>query len=104
MTKSKNKLNNLIEQLPRPFIIMGNFSNHNEIWGGKKTDKNGRIIESLLNKPQLCIYNNRTNTYLNPETGTYSVIDLTICDHNLLLDYYWKVHDNTCGSDHFRVL
>ena len=25
-------LNNLIEKLPRPFIIMGDFNSHNEIW------------------------------------------------------------------------
>ena len=65
---------------------MGDFNSHNEIWGSKKTGK-GKLIESLLNKHQLCIYNNRTNTYLHPATGTYSVIDLTICDPNLFLDY-----------------
>ena len=70
------ELNNLIEQLPRPFIIMGDFNSHNEIWGSKKTDKKGKVIESLLNQHQLCMYNNRSNTYLHPATGTYSTIDL----------------------------
>ena len=36
------ELNNLIEQLPRPFITMGDFNSHNEIWGSKKTDKKGK--------------------------------------------------------------
>ena len=31
------ELNNSIKQLPRPFIIMGDFNSHNEIWGSKKT-------------------------------------------------------------------
>ena len=35
------ELNNLLEQLPRSFIIMGDFNSHNEIWGSKKTDKKG---------------------------------------------------------------
>ena len=26
------ELNNLIKQLPRPFVIMGDFNSHNEIW------------------------------------------------------------------------
>ena len=43
----KLELNNLIEQLPRPFIIMGDFNSHNEIWRSKKTDKKGKVIESL---------------------------------------------------------
>ena len=50
------------------------------------------------------MYNNKSNTYLHPATGTYSAIDLTICDPNLFLDYNWKVHDDTCGSDHFPIL
>ena len=89
----ESELNNLIEQLPRPFIIIGVFNSHNEIWGSKKTDKKDKIIESLSNMQQLCIYNNKSNTYLHSAKGTYSVIDLTICDPNLFLDYNWKVHD-----------
>ena len=33
------ELNNIIEQLPRPFVIMRDFNRHYEIWGSKKTDK-----------------------------------------------------------------
>ena len=83
----ESELNNLIEQLPRPFIIMKDFNNHNEIWGSKRTDKKGKIIESILNKHQLYIYNNKSNAYLHPATGTHSAIDLTIGDPNLFLDY-----------------
>ena len=83
----ESELNNLIEQLPIPFIIMGDFNSHNEIWGSQKSDKKGKVIESLLNQHQLCMYNNKSNSYLHPATGTYSAIDLTICDPNLFLDY-----------------
>ena len=82
----------------------GDFNSHNEIWGSKKTDKKGKVIESLLNQHQLCMYNNKSNTYLHPATGTYSAIDLSICNPSLFLDYNWKVHDDTCGSDHFLIL
>ena len=81
------ELNNLIEQLPRPFIIMGDFNSHNEIWRSKKTDKKVKVIESLLNQHQLCMYIKKSNTYLHPATGTYSAIDLSICDPSLFLDY-----------------
>ena len=97
------ELNKLIEQLPRPFVIMGDFNSHNELWGSKKTDKKGKVIESLLNQHQLCMYK-KSNTYLHPATGTYSAIDLSICDPSLFLDYNWKVHDDTCRSDHFPIL
>ena len=32
------EVNKLIEQLPRPFVIIGDFNSHYEIWGSKKTD------------------------------------------------------------------
>ena len=50
------------------------------------------------------MYNNKSNTYLHPATGTYSAIDQTICDPNLFLGYNWKVDDDTSGSDHFPIL
>ena len=50
------------------------------------------------------MYNNKSNTYLHPTTGIYSAIGLSICDPYLFLDFNWKVHDDTCGSDHFLIL
>ena len=39
------ELNKLIEQLPRPFVIMRDFSSHNEIWeSNKKPTKSDRIF------------------------------------------------------------
>ena len=63
------ELNKLIEQLPRPFVIIGDFNSPYEIWGSKKTDKKDKVIESLLNQHQLCMYNNKSNTNLHPATG-----------------------------------
>ena len=50
------------------------------------------------------MYNNKSNEYMRPATGTYSAIDQTICDSNLFLDYNWKVHVDTGGSDHCPIL
>ena len=83
---------------------MGDFNSHNEIWESKKTDKKGKVIESLINQHQLCMYNKKSITYLHPATGTYSAIDLSICDPSLFLDCNWKVHDDTCGSDYLPIL
>ena len=30
--------------------------------------------------------------------------DLTLADASIFLDYSWKVHDETCGSDHFPII
>ena len=58
----------------------------------------------MINRNNLLLYNNKSYTYLHPGTGTYSAIDLTLADASIFLDYSWKVHDDTCGSDHFPII
>lgn len=43
---SKQDLLNLINQLPKPYIICGDFNAHSAIWGCTKTNPKGKIIES----------------------------------------------------------
>ena len=96
-------LKHLLEQLPKPFIIMGDFNSHSNVWGCRDTDQKGRIID-VINRNNLLLYNNESYTYLHPGTGTYSAIDLTLADASIFLDYIWKVHDDTWGSDHFPII
>ena len=97
-------LEHLLAQLPKPFIIMGDFNSHSNVWGCRDTDQKGRIIEDVINRNNLLLYNNKSYTYLHPGTGTYSALDLTLADASIFLDYSWKVHDDTCGSDHFPII
>ena len=97
-------LEHLIQQPPKPFIIMGDFNSHSNIWGCRDKDQKGRIIEDVINRNNLPLYNNKTYTCLHPGTGTYSPIDVTLADASIFLDYSWKVHDDTCGSDHFPII
>ena len=96
-------LDEIVNQLPTPFLLLGDFNGHNFIWGSDDVNDKGRIIENFINKNNLCLYNNKTTTYLHPATGTYTSLDLSICYPTLLLDYEWKVHDDLCGSDHFPI-
>jgi len=99
-----NELNNLYNQLPSPSIILGDFNAHNPIWGSAQMNNRGKIIEEFINTNNLCILNDGSNTYLHPGYGTYSVLDLSITDPSLLLDFKWKVLDDTHGSDHYPIL
>ena len=42
------KLDHLIDQLPKPFILMGDFNSHHTLWGSKDTNDRGRIIEEFI--------------------------------------------------------
>ena len=99
----KIDLDEIVNQLPTPFLLFGDFNGHNFIWGSDDINDKGRIIENFIHKNNLCLYNNKTPTYLHPATGTYTSLDLSICCPTLLLDSEWKVHDDLCGSDHFPI-
>ena len=93
----------IIEQLPVPYMLMGDFNAHHTMWGGDNIDRNGKTIELLLDKHGLCLFNNKTPTYIHPATGKRSALDLTICHPSVFLDFTWGVADDQCGSDHYPV-
>ena len=43
-------LDSLLQQLPSPYIILGDFNGHNILWGGKNNDSRGELIENFLTK------------------------------------------------------
>ena len=38
----------LIQQLPPPFILVGDFNAHSHIWGSPSTNPHGRVLENIL--------------------------------------------------------
>ena len=51
------ELEHLIAQIPKPFIIMGDFNSHSNVWGCRDTDQKGRIIEDVINRNNLLMIN-----------------------------------------------
>ena len=97
------KLDNLINQLPKPFILMGDFNFHHSLWGSTDTNDKGRNIEEFITKHDLVLMNDKSLTYIHPATGSYSSLDLTICSPEIFPDFTWKVCDDLHGSDHFPI-
>ena len=98
------ELNNLVNQLPSPYIIMGDVNGHNPLWGSDKLTDKGKKLEDFANQNNLCILNDGSNTYLHPGNGSYTSIDISLTDPTLACDLSWTVHDDLCGSDHFPIL
>ena len=102
---SRHLLENLIDQLPRPFLLVGDFNAHSPLWGDTRLEDSnrGHIIEDFCGDLNLCILNNGEHTYLH-HTGSTSAVDLSICSPSLNLDFEWKLHEDLCGSDHFPII
>ena len=100
---NESEINNILQQLPTPFILLGDFNSYNTVWGCRSTHHEGRTLKDINNN-NLCLFNKISPTHLDPSSATYSAIDLTLCNTSLFLDFTWRVYDDTCGSDHFPIV
>lgn len=100
---SSVEFENLTNELPEPYLIIGDFNAHNPLWGSARADARGRLIEKFITSSGSCIFNKKHPTYYNTAHNTYSAIDLAIGSAILLPTCEWKVINNPYGSDHFPV-
>ena len=97
-------LQDLVDQLPTPFILLGDFNAHSPLWGDVRTCGKGLVVEDLIMNLDLTLLNDLSSTYLHPAIGTFSAIDLSICSSSLALDFTWRVLGDSHGSDHFPIV
>ena len=84
-------LQDVIDQLPSPFILMGDFNGHHTLWGCEDVNNRGQQLENLILKNYLILFNGKSHTYFHSASGTFTSIDLTLCSPSLFLDFSWKV-------------
>ena len=98
------QLTSLLQQLPSPYMLVGDFNGHNVLWGCNDNDPRGELIEDFITKNDIWLMNDKSNTYLDSGKGTFSSLDLSLCHPSLYLDYDWSVCEDQRGSDHFPIL
>ena len=102
-TITKLNLENLIDQLPRPFLLLGDFNAHSPVWGDSRRDGRGKLVESILQDNDLILLNSKSPTFVHSAYNSTSAIDLAVASPTIALDFQWSVHDDLCGSDHFPI-
>lgn len=100
----EDKLDQLIQQLPGPIVLLGDFNAHSPLWGGYHIDARGRAIEEQLGKFQLIVLNDQRHTRIDPRDGGTSAIDLSIVSETIAQEFVWLVDDDTRGSDHYPII
>lgn len=105
-TIREDEINNIINQLPRPFIIMGDFNAHNSNWDNEHNgaDSRGRKIENIIQHQGLVCMNSGTPTHFNYSSGKKSAIDLVLATPNISVLYEWSVYNDLCRSDHYPII
>ena len=88
---SQNDLENLLLQLPQPYIICGDFNGHSELWGCSDTNDRGKILEDFITENNLCLFNSNQHTYLHPGSGSFTAIDLSLPYTLIMSGKYVKI-------------
>ncbi|GFU71860.1 probable RNA-directed DNA polymerase from transposon X-element [Trichonephila clavipes] len=100
----QHDLNNLVDQLAAPFIILDDFNGHSTLWGSVKTNPRGRQIEQVLSDHCLCLLKHEEPTYFHEPTRSVHTLDLAICSPSLLPNLNLSVEKDLYNSDHFPVI
>ena len=93
----------LIQQLPAPYLLLGDFNGHNILWGNKENNARGELIENVITNNDICLMNDKSYTYMHDPTGSFFSIDLSLCHPSLFLDFNWSVCKDQHHSDHFPI-
>ena len=63
------ELENLLNQLPSPAVILGDFNAHSPVWGCRDLDIKGKQIEDFIANNNLFLLNDKVITYIHPASG-----------------------------------
>jgi len=97
-------LRNLLNQLPSPFIVVGDFNCRSTSWGDEITTGRGTTLDSFFHDENLIVLNSGEQTHYSVAHNSYSVLDLSVSQPSLALDFEWSVHSDLCGSDHYPIV
>ena len=99
-----NHLENMIRQLPRPYILLRDFNSRHRMWGDSVENANGKIIEQFLLTNDAVLLNGDTPTHFTLHTGATSNIDLAMCSPDIAAGLHWEVIEEVFGSDHYPII
>ena len=117
-------LSRLIDKLPTPFLICGDFNGHSITWGCDKNNSQGDRIDDFITDNNICLVNDGSYTYfhpstgtftqaqehspkhrnIHPSTGTFTAIDLSLCSPDIVMEIDFMVESDSYGSDHFPII
>ena len=96
---TKQEIVQFINQLPKPFIIMGDLNARSAVWKDTGWNEKGRVTEEILLDTDVVLLNNGSVTHDHSQTNSYSVIDLTDCK----VDFVHTVLKDLYDCDHYPI-
>ena len=102
---SKEEIQNVLNQLPKPFMILGDFNAHHPLWyDTRPTDRRGDDIVDIIAENDIGLLDGNKPTAIWNVDKSSSHIDLSIVSSELLDTFYWNTYDETMNSDHYPII
>ena len=101
---TKDQIIQLTRQLPKPFLLVGDFNARSQTWGDSVCNEHGREVEDFLQSTDTCLLNSDEPTHYHIQTDTLSCIDLAFTSPDIINDFSWKPCDDPYNSDHFPIV
>lgn len=93
------------KQLPKPYLLLGDFNAHGQLWGSNFLCPKGKEIENFIYECfDVSLLNNNKPTFLSHGHKTYSHIDLSFASRSIAPKVYWDTYEDLCQSDHFPII
>ena len=102
---SERELEDLLKQLPKPYLLLGDVNAHNTLWYDKLICGRGKKIENVLINNDCYFIDGDKDTHVYSDNGRYasSHIDLSIASLDLLQEFEWGCYDDLMLSDHYPI-
>ena len=101
---TQTEILDLLRQLPRPFLLMGDLNARHPLWGDVTSNQKGNLIASIIENEDLGLLNTGEPTHYHIQTGTVSCLDLTVTSSNCAIDFRWRTNDDWHNSDHAPII
>ena len=101
-----NQLHTIINQLPKPALLMGDFNAHSPLWYDTRQDHRGIMLERFVAAEDLVSLGGDHPTYFKTHNNIVvtSHIDLSLISSTCATDFSWSALDDLHGSDHYPVI
>ncbi|GFO34109.1 RNA-directed DNA polymerase from mobile element jockey [Plakobranchus ocellatus] len=91
---SKLSLAELFDQLPKPFLVLGDFNAHSPAWGDSRRDGRGRMLEEFTAENDFIILNSGEQTFVHSAYHSTSAIDLAVASPSIAAECSWAAHSD----------
>ena len=100
---SRRDIQSLLDQLPKPFLILGDMNARHTSWGEEVCNEKGELFDQLLLEEDIELLNESSKTHYWAQSNTHTLIDLSIASTDCYPDFSCRVLPFLHGSDHYPV-